>query len=316
MEVKKQDNYIEITFESKLNYKLYEQFEKIQNVDKNNIKIIYLDFSNTKYISLSGAIFIVYFLNYLKTLNISFETRITSINENTAVILAKYGFLKCSKFYCNLQLDNTLEKINNRYLKNFDLANIHNQYSFYWPIKTIPEKSGNYFESDESGFTNSFIDYFNLLVEQGKLKPVESSLEEVRVGFIKTVYELGKNIWEHSQSWGLSAIQSTTKTNTTLAICDYGIGFIGSYIAKNPNYERSQKNDKKLIEWLLIEGNSSKSKDKNGHGLTRVMDFTRQVKGVLLIRTDNFEITLKEAQLKPIIKERKYFKGTQVFINF
>lgn len=317
MEIYEFENFIEIKFNYKVDYNLYKEFEKIQSINIDSFQIVYLDFSSTGFITLAGGIFIIYFTHYLKQKNSSIETRIKSIKNSVANTLAKFGFFKCSKLYCNLHLDNTLEKLNTRFLEYFDINNIREQSSIYWPIRTIPERSGNSFESDDAGYTNSFIDYFNLLVNSGKLPIYDISLEEVRKGFIKTAYELGLNIWEHSNSWGLSSIQSTEDTNTTIAICDYGDGFIGSYITKNPEYISTLENDKNLLEKLLTDGGTSKpNKNKNGHGLTRVMDFNRKVDGTLLIRTDCYEITLIKNQKEPKIDKTRYFKGTQVFINF
>lgn len=317
MRVYEFENYIEIKFNYKVDYNLYKEFEKIQSIKIDNFQIIYLDFSSTGFISLAGGIYIIYFNHYLKKKNNSIETRIKSIKNNVANTLAKFGFFKCSKFYCNLHLNDNLERLNNRFLGYFDINKIQEQSSIYWPIRTIPERSGNSFETDDAGYTNSFIDYFNLLVTSGKLPIYDISQEEVRKGFIKTAYELGLNVWEHSNSWGLSSIQSTDETKTTIAICDYGDGFIRNYIAKNPEYIRSLENDKNLLIELLEEGGTSKpNKNKNGHGLTRVMKFTRNIDGTLLIRTDNYEIILVKNQKKPRISKTRYFKGTQVFINF
>ena len=317
MRVYEFDNYIEIKFDYKVDYILYREFEKIQSIEIEKIQIVYLDFSSTGFISLAGGIYIIYFTHYLKKKNNSIETRIKSIKNNVANTLAKFGFFKCSKFYCNLHLNEDIEKINKRFLEYFDISNISEQSSIYWPIRTIPQKSGNSFETDDAGYTNSFIDYFNLLVSSGKLPTYNISQEEVRKGFIKTAYELGLNVWEHSNSWGLSSIQSTDETKTTIAICDYGDGFIGNYIAKNPEYKTSSNDDKNLLKELLKDGGTSKlNKNKNGHGLSRVINFTRNVEGTLLIRTDRYEITLKKNQEEPKISETKFFNGTQVFINF
>lgn len=317
MKVYEYDNYIELKFDYKVDYILYREFEKIQSVKIENFKLVYLDFSATGFITLAGGIYVIYLNHYLKKKNNSIETRIKSIKNNVANTLAKFGFFKCSKFYCNFHLDKNLEQLNKRFLGYFDITNIQEQSSIYWPIRTIPERSGNSFETDDAGYTNSFIDYFNLLVASGKLPVYNISHEDVRKGFIKTAYELGLNVWEHSNSWGLSSIQSTNKTNTTIAICDYGDGFIGNYTAKNPEYKSSLKSDKNLLEELLEDGGTSKqNKNKNGHGLSRVIKFSRNVEGTLLIRTDCYEITLIKNQKKPKIKKTTYFKGTQVFINF
>jgi anti-anti-sigma regulatory factor len=317
MRVYEFENYIEIKFNYKIYYNLYEEFKKIQSIKIENFQIIYLDFSSTGFISLAGGIYIIYFNHYLKQKNNLIETRIKSINPSVARTLAKFGFFKCSKIHCNLHLDDNLERLNNRFLGYFDIDNIQKHSSIYWPIRTIPKRIGNYFESDDAGYINSFIDYFNLLVISGKLPIYNISQEEVRKGFIKASYELGLNIWEHSNSWGLSSIQSTDETKTTIAICDYGDGFIGNYIVKNPEYKTSAENDKNLLEELLEDGGTSKqNKNKNGHGLSRVIKFTRNVEGTLLVRTDSYEITLVKNQKKPKIIKKTYFKGTQVFINF
>ena len=71
-----------------------------------------------------------------------------------------------------------------------------------------------------------------------------------------------------------------------------------------------------VLSFLVKKRATKPNKNKNGHGLSRVINFTRNVEGTLLIRTDCYEITLKKNQKKPKISETKYFKGTQVFINF
>lgn len=317
MRVYESDNYVELKFHYKVDYNLYREFEKIKSIKFEKFQIIYLDFTSTGFITLAGGIYIIYLCHYLTIKNNTIDIRIKSIKNNVANTLAKFGFFKCAEFYCNLHLNENLESINKRFLSYFDINNIHEQSSIYWPIRTIPQSSGNSFESDDAGYTNSFIDYFNLLVYSGKLPVYEISQEEVRKGFIKTAYELGLNVWEHSNSWGLSSIQSTDETKTTIAICDYGDGFIGSYVAKNPEYKPSLVNDKILLTELLKDGGTSKpNKNKNGHGLSRVINFSRNVGGTLLIRTDCYEITIVKHQRNPKISKTTYFKGTQVFINF
>lgn len=313
MEINVEHNrYLILKFDRRVDYKLYENFEKIQSLEKLIFYIVYLDFSETKFVTLPGAVYIIFFLDHLRRKK-QIETRIIDIDYSITSILSKYGFFNCAKLYGSLVLDQNIENINTKHLENLNIQDLS---SLYWPIRTIPEKSGHHFESDESGFTNSFIEYFNMLNNRGKLDTYKDNLDIIKKGFVKAAYELGKNIWEHSQSWGLYAIQSADKTKTNLVICDNGVGFIGSFKLRNPGYSGSTKKNKELLEWLLIDGNSSKGEDKNGHGLTRVIDFIRVTNGILLIRTDQFEITVKGKQTIPEIKENTFFKGTQIFINF
>ncbi|WP_417855159.1 hypothetical protein [Xanthomarina gelatinilytica] len=315
MEIEIENNYIVFVFGRKIDYKLYSRFESVEKVESQAFNQLFLDFSQTSFITLPGIIYVLYFLNHLKKNKEFFETRLINIKANIARQLAKFGFLNSSITYGNLFLDSELEIINNRLMSNFSLENVNNQSSLYFPIKTLPKRSGEHFESDGSGFTNSFVDYFNLLDMRGEFEGLVNK-ELVKKKFTKAIYEIGKNIWEHSFSWGLAAIQSTESTGTSIAICDNGVGFIGSYKHRNPEYVINTDNNRNLIEWLIVEGNSSKGKNKNGHGLSRVFDFILEVKGTLLIKTDAFEITLKKDQEKPKIKSSSFFVGTQVFINF
>jgi hypothetical protein len=316
MIVKKEKNIITVEFEEKIDYKIYRQFEKIKNLDITKIDLVYVDFSYTNYITISGAIYVLYFLHYIKTVNNYCECRIINIEGKIANILAKYGFFRCAKTYSNLQLDSKLDEINERYLEFFKLDKIYSQYSIYLPIRIVPENSGSDFESYNRSFINDFIDYFNLLISKNKVRSKESPLEDLQQDFIRAVYELMKNIHEHSDSWGLSTIQSTEKTQTTLCFCDYGIGFIGSFKKRNVGYPKNVNNDKELIQWLLEDGNSSKSQTKNGHGLSRIINFTKRVNGILLIRTDKFEISYERDNENPVVKDSPYFRGAQISINF
>lgn len=309
MKIIKDKETLEFIFNKNIDYKLYVKFNDVEIISKKNISQVYLNFSNTQFITLPGCIYIIFLLYQIKINNRYFETRIISITESIIHILSKFGFFDSSSFYCNLQLDIKIESLIKTVRKISTSA-------IYWPIQTIPPNPDKNFESSNENFLNNYSDYFDLLIDNELIKSKEFSLNEIRSRFINSIFELIKNIWEHSCSWGLSSIQSTKITGTTICICDYGIGFITSYKNINVDYIVNPENNKRLIESQLENNFSSKSKIKHGHGLWRVKQFVDMVDGIMLIKTANYKVTYDGKTKTQKIKDDSFFMGTQIFINF
>lgn len=309
MEIIIESKSIELLYDSNIDYRLYSNFDKIQLIAKEEIDQVFLNFSKTKYITLPGCIYIIFLLYEIKLHNKYFETRIISITENLIHVLTKFGFFESSSFYCNLKVDKQISDLVYSY-------NYSNTSSIYWPIATVPPKLDRHFESNNAKFTNGYSEYFDLLIKNKLISSDKYSITEIRSKFNKSIYELVKNIWEHSNSWGLASIQSTDSTNTTIAICDYGIGFIESYKKRNSSYQDNSNNNNKLIESQLEDNFSSKSEHKYGHGMARVKEFVDLMNGILLIKTDKFKVTYNGKTKEQTIENDNFFKGAQIFINF
>ena len=309
MNIDKEGKSIELLFETNIDYKLYNAFEKIKLICNEDVNQVFLNFSKTKYITLPGCIYVIFLLHEIKISNRYLETKIISITENLIHFLTKFGFFNSSAFYFNLKVEKQIKHLVNK--------SIHSKSSaIYWPIATVPQNLDRDFDSNNSKFMNDYSEHFDLLIENDVISSETYSIREIRAKFLKAIYELIKNIWEHSESWGLSSIQSTNATNTTIAICDYGVGFVESYKKRNLEYLDNPENNKELIMSQLKPNFSSKSKYKFGHGLSRVKDFVRMLNGTLLLKTDKFRVVYDGKTDEEIIKNDSYFKGAQIFINF
>jgi len=175
--------------------------------------------------------------------------------------------------------------------------------SIILPIETIPKQidsiSGKDFENRVGKFVNRTIDSFSELFKSTHY----NFSGEDQHNFLLSNVELYKNIFEHSQSWGIATIHARPNFGTTVCYFDLGIGFKES-VGKFSSELQS-------IEWALVDGNSSKLGDDNdGYGLTIVQEF-------VLIRNGSLKIRSGDCLLEKSNKEKNSrivttFPGVQI----
>jgi hypothetical protein len=312
-----------IGLDETIDYKITESYAALyKSIETNQFNSLYLDFSKTKFITLPGALYllmIVYFvINFFKNHKV-IETYIFGYSEKILDILLNFGCINSLKSYCNLNLDSELDQRSRSRLSFWDyrVRNINKRLnSIYWPISPIPLKHGNNSDQGLFKFFNNFIDSFKAICQCEMIENWErGTLDYLELNFVKAINELTKNVWDHSDSWGVASIQSNRINKTTFCIFDFGVGFINSYIKRKGPYKRSISEDKRTLDWLLEEGHSSNTGDNHGHGLSVIKKFIEIADGVLLISTDNYIITYSnKTNLK--IDVKSYFPGTQIMMNF
>jgi hypothetical protein len=292
---------------------LLKQSDNIQIANSNNRVDILLDFSNIKYLLPEGALSIICFCNYLRSNIIKPNNIFFHLNSP---IDSVYRYLTYLGFYSQMSQKADITEIQNvvhfeselKYKRNEQKKTI--QYSkdsfpkpIILPIETIPMQmdsiSGKDFENMIGVFVNHTIDSFSELFNN---KHYNFNGEDQH-DFLLSNVELYKNIFEHSQSWGIGTIHARPNFGTSVCYFDIGIGFLGSV--------KKFDTDIDAINWALIDGHSSKSgADNDGFGLTIVQDFVLKRKGVLKIRSGTCLLELKEKSKTS--KTVTYFPGVQI----
>jgi hypothetical protein len=317
-------NILRIDFNTRIDYSIISSYDKVINgARRNSFKILELCFKKTKFITLPGAMyimFIVYAIVNTKERDSQYvETRILNCSEAVLSIISSFGLLNILKFYGNLKLESSVSRVSEfkyNYWKRVLKDGNYNSDSIFWPISIIPPKASNDFESSISSFINGFIDYFNILVQNNMVENInEKGFDNTRKDFIRAVNESTKNVWDHSESWGAASIFSSRREKSTFCLFDYGIGFINSYIKRKGTYERTIDNDKRILQWLFVEGNTSNDDNNLGRGLPRIAKFVETSRGVMLIKTDKYILKYDYKKGLEIINS-EYFPGTQIMINF
>jgi hypothetical protein len=335
MKVTQSNNILSFSFENKVDYSISSLFSKVVLASRSHqFQIIELNFSKTRFVTLAGAMYLLFIVSSLikskATSRFNIETIITNCSKNLLEALANFGFFRVITTYGNLHGDIYIKNLSESkytYWRNVLKQNPINISSVYQPISPIPDKNGENFEGDTKLYLNSFIDCFDVIWSNKMVIDMNNDiLENSRKSFITAVYEATKNVWDHSESWGIGAIQSNKRNKTTFCLFDFGIGFINSYIKRMGNFERNLNNDKAKLNWLFNEHNSSvdpvivkeasssNSFNNHGLGLSRIAKFVDRTNGTWLIRTDKYQLLYKSKQIK--ISETTFFPGTQLMINF
>lgn len=171
-----------------------------------------------------------------------------------------------------------------------------------FPIHFLPPRSRfTDFESECQDFANKLSDVVGYVLEEDL-----NFSKELRRGFIRSNIELFKNIYDHSQSWGVVAIQ-VLKNEVVFSYSDIGMGI------KNSLRETLNINDNiddcLAIEKAIQKGVSSKGENNNrGLGLYYVTKYIEETKGRMLIRSGKGLYSINRK------KKGKYFPGTQIHI--
>lgn len=326
-----QDNVLTLHFEHKVDYKVaaffHENFVPLHN---RPYEILELNFAATKFVTLPGAMYVI--LTCVSLVNAKTNKAhisVTNCNNAVALALANFGLLSALKSLGSLLINPEMNKLSDdrihfwrEFMKDDPLKQWnsseknyrYNTTNLYWPITFIPVKTSEYFERENSKFINSFIVYYNLLVGNGMILNEKANIEFMHRYFIKSINEGVKNVWDHSESWGITAIQSNKINKTTFCLFDFGIGFINSFIKRKGEFDRNNTNDKEKLKWLFQEGNTSNIGENHGHGLAIIAKFVDITQGILLIRTDKYEMVYTRARLT--VRDSSFFPGTQIMINF
>lgn len=324
MEISINQNILTITFDQKIDFTISSFFEKTYLVtNTNHFQFIDLNFSKTKFITLPGAMYILFLvsglINNRKRNGLYLETIISGYSEYLLHILLNFGFISTLRTYGNLKSTSYVDELNEKKMHFWRKAVKKTDFlldSLYWPIAIIPNKTSDSFLSDSSTFINNFTIYFQMLVDHEMIEILEAKkLENLRKDFIRSVNESTKNVWDHSESWGAASIYSNRVNKTTFCLFDYGVGFINSYIKRKGIYERNEKNDIAILEWLFKEGNTSDDINNFGRGLPRIAKFVFEAKGLLMIKTDKYILSYNYREGLKIGKD-SFFPGSQIMINF
>lgn len=275
---------------------------------------VLLDFSQVKYIFPEGVLSIICFCFFLRNKSIfpinDVHIHLNSPPENV------YTYLTILGFYGQMSIKSEIIEIQNIVHYESELKKERKARCEYnkplfavkpnpiiLPIETIPMQidsiSGRDFENMLGVFVNHTIDTFGELFQSTHY----NFSGEDQHDFLLSNVELYKNVFEHSQSWGIGTIHARPNHGTTVCYFDTGVGFRGSV--------NKFSTDLQAIEWSLVDGNSSKAGDDNdGFGLTIVQDFVLKRNGNLKIRSGNclLEITSKSRKNK-LVSE---FPGVQI----
>jgi len=179
-----------------------------------------------------------------------------------------------------------------------------------FPIRFIPlsAKIAD-FESECIRFVNDLVDVFEPVLEYDLNFP-----KKLRRGFWESNKELFKNIYDHSKSWGIVAVQ-VLKDEVVFSYSDIGIGIKNSLQETlMTKYNLDEIDDCFAIKEAIKKGISSKKLDLEnssnlGLGLYIVTEYTKKTKGRMLIRSGK---CLYSINGKP--KKVQYFPGTQIHI--
>jgi hypothetical protein len=319
-----EQNILTISLDKKIDYKFTSLYGKlVNNWTTASYNLIELDFSQTEFITLAGAMYLIFpintIINIKRKKGIYIETGITGYSKKLFDTLLNFGFISILKLYGNLHINPEIDRLSNLRLNFWDksLRSLEKPFqSIYWPISTLPPKFMNNVDLEIHKFYNNFIDCFKAIIYSDLIRNLNyETLDYIEKYFTKSVNESTKNVWDHSESWGIAAIQSDTNNKTIFCLFDFGIGFINSYIKRKGSYERNVTADKEVLTWLFENNHTSNPESNNGHGLSIIQKFIDLTEGTLIVNTDRYTIKYNKIErLKIDVKE--YYPGTQIMMNF
>jgi hypothetical protein len=309
------------TFESQLS----ELLRKLQDQHVLADTIIF-DMSKLKHISIGGLISFLSLCGALKEKKIFEDTRDLKIElelPSTKVMdyLHWMQFFKISNIYGLIENSESLSEQDKEFFKiwknkirkyrtEIDPMKREQYKARIFPIRFIPPSAKiTDFESECIRFVNDLIDVFEPVLEYDLNFP-----KELRRGFWESNRELFKNIYDHSKSWGIVAVQ-VLKNEVVFSYSDVGIGIKNSLQETiMSKYTLDKIDDCFAIKEAIKKGVSSKKIDfKNscnlGLGLYIVTEYTKTTNGRMVIRSGECLYSIKGNP-----KKVKYFLGTQIHI--
>lgn len=298
----------------------------IHDIDIENVSVDYfvIDFQKTTKVTLSGILYLICLSGYLceKTKENSdsrFYCEIINIREYLLQFMMNFGFLqqmsnKGNLYKVNnidLMIDRKLIDAENKFVKHQlqKSKSSENEKNLIMPASTIVMGEKRYFESYVHNFRNLFSDYYNKLVFLDFISVhngADGEIDEYYHEFSKTIFEIIKNIYDHSKSWGIGAIHANEK-GVEIVYYDIGIGITNS-MKSCEKYSANKSID--LIKLALKDGISSKPEngDNKGRGFSVMKKFIEKRNGLLSIRTDKFHLVNDKE------KETNWFPGTQIVV--
>jgi len=289
-----------------------------------SIESIIFDMSKTEFIKLGGLISFLSLCGAIK------EKRLSSHIENTTVhlqfpndsvmeylhwmqffrISSDCQFIENSESLCKKD-DEYFEKWENtlnRYRNVYDPAKKKDHKAKYFPIHFIrPNLRSTDFDSTFKKFINDLVDVFQPVFEYNLKFPKEHMRK-----FFQSNKELFKNIFDHSGSWGLVAVQ-VMKNNVIFSYSDIGIGIRRSLNKFLQNkYRLDEIDDCLAIKEATKKGVSSKeqAEENMGLGLFIVSQYAKKAKGKMVIRSGKCHYSITSGG-----KQVNHFPGTQIHIS-
>ena len=277
--------------------------------NRNLLHNIVLDFSKIKYIEIDGALAVICFCAAIKRKNSNANFEFIYPPERVFNYLITLGFFgQMSNKVGVMQREDIVhlenEIRNERRIRMMRNSNKVDPFPVVLPIETITQQinsiGGADFENMVGTFANHVIGAFDILENS----PHYNFSGEDYYKFRQSNIELYKNIFHHSESWGITSIHARPNHGTTVCYFDLGIGFKASV--------KKFATEVESIEWALIDGNTSKPDDDNdGYGFTLVQEFIFKRKGSLKIRSGDCMIQLSSSSTRKKSKVST-FPGVQI----
>ena len=177
------------------------------------------------------------------------------------------------------------------------------------PIELIPQPSPKQttgsFENDCLAFVNRAADTFEQVFEAD----CGVALGNIRQ-FWQANVELYKNVYQHSQSWGLATIVARPAQGAVVSYHDIGIGIPGS-LSSSSGVQPNFGTDNEAITWALEEGHSCK-KGNSGLGLSLVTSYVEAALGTIEIRSGSCRLHRAGATTQWFAEEVTPFAGTHI----
>lgn len=286
-----------------------------KEVDVNEFacEILFLDFRETSFITLPGAMYLICVGGYFSTRkkNIFKGCEIINISDRIIDVLTEFGFFEHMQVQSKLIINREIisEERKKRLIRN---ANRHSSISnqIVMPLEIIQIGNAAYYETYVSRFFNLFHDFYISLSTIPELDFFYDHTSNYQIDYSEVsnaIFEMIKNIYDHSNSWGIGGIYASKKIGTQITFYDIGIGIFNSV-----NKYHVFEDEKDALFWALTDGNSSKPESNQGHGFTVMRDIAEKKNGTLSIRSGKYHIYNKQNKL--VINPTSWFPGTQIVI--
>lgn len=302
------------TILSKLNI-----LKKVETCILNNML---LDLSDVYPVQLSGAVGLVCLCsalvkNKVDEIFIPSNFFIYRPHESVLTYLVNLNFFtqmsnKAKLLNCEDLVNAEFERARRREECKRSNSNNHPDYynqSIIWPMEIIPCKGESISSQDFENITQQFINQACNCFEKLFSSAYFNFDGADHQGFWLSNLELFKNVFEHSNSWGLCTIHARPNFGTAVCYYDIGVGFKGS-VNTSLKIEKKFETDYESINWALLDGHSSKPHG-TGYGLTIVQDFVVSRNGIIEIRSGDCLFQKKTEDIKWNVQQVPWFPGVQ-----